>query len=85
MVITLFFNVSRRFGFSVIQPYVPSSMTTVISWISFWIKKESSPARTSLGKWVRWASTGAQNCLLRDPFSSVIYGYVAKPTSIPVL
>ncbi|XP_059534584.1 gamma-aminobutyric acid receptor subunit epsilon isoform X2 [Myotis daubentonii] len=49
MVITLFFNVSRRFGFNAVQNYVPSSMTTVISWISFWIKKESAPARTSLG------------------------------------
>ncbi|XP_036161793.1 gamma-aminobutyric acid receptor subunit epsilon [Myotis myotis] len=49
MVITLFFNVSRRFGFNAVQNYVPSSMTTVMSWISFWIKKESAPARTSLG------------------------------------
>lgn len=85
MVITLFFNVSRRFGFNALQNYVPSSMTTVMSWISFWIKKESAPARTSLGKWVRWGSTWAQNCLVRDPFSGVIYGYVAKPTSTPVL
>ncbi|XP_058390879.1 gamma-aminobutyric acid receptor subunit epsilon [Diceros bicornis minor] len=49
MVMTLFFNVSRRFGFVAFQNYVPSSVTTMISWVSFWIKKESAPARTSLG------------------------------------
>uniref|UniRef100_A0A8D0SYQ5 Gamma-aminobutyric acid receptor subunit epsilon n=3 Tax=Sus scrofa TaxID=9823 RepID=A0A8D0SYQ5_PIG len=49
MVMTLFFNVSRRFGFVAFQNYVPSSVTTMISWISFWLKKDSAPARTSLG------------------------------------
>uniref|UniRef100_A0A673VGZ7 Gamma-aminobutyric acid receptor subunit epsilon n=1 Tax=Suricata suricatta TaxID=37032 RepID=A0A673VGZ7_SURSU len=49
MVMTLFFNVSRRFGFIAFQNYVPSSVTTMLSWISFWIKKDSAPARTSLG------------------------------------
>lgn len=52
MVVTLFFNVSRRFGFVAFQNYVPSSVTTMLSWVSFWIKKDSAPARTSLGKWV---------------------------------
>lgn len=45
----LYFNVSRRFGFVAFHNYVPSSVTTMVSWISFWIKKESAPARTSLG------------------------------------
>ncbi|KAM7045514.1 LOW QUALITY PROTEIN: gamma-aminobutyric acid receptor subunit epsilon [Molossus nigricans] len=49
MVITLFFNVSRQFGFNAFQNYVSSSVTTIMSWISFWIKKDSAPARTSLG------------------------------------
>ncbi|XP_032701173.1 gamma-aminobutyric acid receptor subunit epsilon isoform X2 [Lontra canadensis] len=49
MVTTLFFNVSRRFGFVAFQNYVPSSVTTMLSWVSFWIKKDSAPARTSLG------------------------------------
>ncbi|XP_059943754.1 gamma-aminobutyric acid receptor subunit epsilon [Mesoplodon densirostris] len=49
VVMTLFFNVSRRFGFVAFQNYVPSSVTTMISWISFWIKKDCAPARTSLG------------------------------------
>ncbi|XP_037677673.1 gamma-aminobutyric acid receptor subunit epsilon [Choloepus didactylus] len=49
MVMTFFFNVSRRFGYVAFQNYVPSSMTTMLSWVSFWIKKESAAARTSLG------------------------------------
>nr|XP_019566807.1 PREDICTED: gamma-aminobutyric acid receptor subunit epsilon [Rhinolophus sinicus] len=49
MVITLFFNVSRRLGFNIFQNYVPSSVTTIVSWVSFWMKKDSAPARTSLG------------------------------------
>uniref|UniRef100_H0WLS4 Gamma-aminobutyric acid receptor subunit epsilon n=1 Tax=Otolemur garnettii TaxID=30611 RepID=H0WLS4_OTOGA len=49
MVMTFFFNVSRRFGYVAVQNYVPSSVTTMLSWVSFWIKKESAPARTSLG------------------------------------
>ncbi|XP_062941187.1 gamma-aminobutyric acid receptor subunit epsilon [Cynocephalus volans] len=49
MVMTLFFNVSRRFGYVAFQNYVPSSVTTMLSWVSFWIKKESASARTSLG------------------------------------
>ncbi|VTJ90480.1 Hypothetical predicted protein [Marmota monax] len=49
MVMTFFFNVSRRFAFVAFHNYVPSSVTTMLSWVSFWIKKESAPARTSLG------------------------------------
>ncbi|CAD7682876.1 unnamed protein product [Nyctereutes procyonoides] len=48
-VMTLYFNVSRRFGFVAFQNYVPSSVTTMLSWVSFWIKRDSAPARTSLG------------------------------------
>uniref|UniRef100_H0WB75 Gamma-aminobutyric acid receptor subunit epsilon n=2 Tax=Cavia porcellus TaxID=10141 RepID=H0WB75_CAVPO len=49
MVMTFFFNVSRRFGYIAIQNYVPSSVTTMLSWVSFWIQRDSAPARTSLG------------------------------------
>nr|XP_054106873.1 gamma-aminobutyric acid receptor subunit epsilon isoform X3 [Callithrix jacchus] len=49
MVMTIFFNVSRQFGYVAFQNYVPSSMTTMLSWVSFWIKTESAPARTSVG------------------------------------
>lgn len=57
MVMTFFFNVSRRFGYIAIQNYVPSSVTTMLSWVSFWIQRDSAPARTSLGKRAKWAHT----------------------------
>ncbi|XP_075394677.1 gamma-aminobutyric acid receptor subunit epsilon isoform X2 [Tenrec ecaudatus] len=49
VVLTTVFNISRRFGFVAIQHYVPSSVTTMLSWVSFWIAKDASSARTSLG------------------------------------
>ncbi|XP_004715681.1 gamma-aminobutyric acid receptor subunit epsilon [Echinops telfairi] len=49
VVLTSFFNISRRFGYVAIQHYVPSSVTTMLSWVSFWIKKDAASARTSLG------------------------------------
>uniref|UniRef100_A0A8C2YIL3 Neurotransmitter-gated ion-channel transmembrane domain-containing protein n=2 Tax=Chinchilla lanigera TaxID=34839 RepID=A0A8C2YIL3_CHILA len=49
MVMSFFFNMSRRFGYIAVQNYVPSSVTTMLSWVSFWIQRDSAPARTSLG------------------------------------
>ncbi|XP_012368096.1 gamma-aminobutyric acid receptor subunit epsilon [Octodon degus] len=49
VVMTFFFNVSRRFGYVALHNYVPSFVTTMMSWVSFWIERDSAPARTSLG------------------------------------
>lgn len=46
---TLIFNMTRKFGFVSIQNYVPCSMTTMLSWVSFWIRRDAAPARASLG------------------------------------
>ncbi|XP_055333662.1 gamma-aminobutyric acid receptor subunit beta-like isoform X2 [Paramacrobiotus metropolitanus] len=43
------FSFSRRIGYYVIQIYLPSSLIVVISWVSFWLSRESTPARVSLG------------------------------------
>ncbi|MEJ1280093.1 gamma-aminobutyric acid (GABA) A receptor subunit epsilon [Cricetulus griseus] len=48
MIMTFFFNVSRRFGFLVFQNYAPSSVTTMLSWVSFCIKTEATAARDSV-------------------------------------
>ncbi|GAU98426.1 hypothetical protein RvY_09577-2 [Ramazzottius varieornatus] len=40
---------SRRMGYYLIQIYIPSSLIVVISWVSFWLSRESTPARVSLG------------------------------------
>lgn len=47
---TIYFELSRRMGYFTIQTYIPCILTVVLSWVSFWIKKDATPARTALGK-----------------------------------
>lgn len=49
MIMTIFFDLSRRMGYFTIQTYIPCILTVVLSWVSFWINKDAVPARTSLG------------------------------------
>lgn len=46
---TVYFDLSRRMGYFTIQTYIPCILTVVLSWVSFWIKKDATPARTALG------------------------------------
>ncbi|XP_043928096.1 gamma-aminobutyric acid receptor subunit gamma-3-like [Protopterus annectens] len=48
-VMTIYFDLSRRMGYFTIQTYIPCILTVVLSWVSFWINKDASPARTALG------------------------------------
>ena len=43
------FILNRDIGYFVIQVYVPSTLIVILSWVSFWLNVESSPARVSLG------------------------------------
>lgn len=54
MVLTVFFDLSRRMGYFTIQTYIPCTLIVVLSWVSFWINKDAVPARTSLGTRRRW-------------------------------
>ncbi|XP_055077303.1 gamma-aminobutyric acid receptor subunit gamma-3 [Periophthalmus magnuspinnatus] len=49
VVMTVYFDLSRRMGYFTIQTYIPCILTVVLSWVSFWIKKDATPARTALG------------------------------------
>ncbi|XP_078534363.1 gamma-aminobutyric acid receptor subunit gamma-1 [Lissotriton helveticus] len=49
VIMTIFFDLSRRMGYFTIQTYIPCILTVVLSWVSFWINKDAVPARTSLG------------------------------------
>jgi gamma-aminobutyric acid receptor subunit beta len=40
---------TRRLGYYVIHIYVPSCLIVVLSWISFWLHRDASPARVALG------------------------------------
>lgn len=50
VIMTIYFELSRRMGYFTIQTYIPCILTVVLSWVSFWIKKDATPARTALGK-----------------------------------
>jgi cation transporter family protein len=43
------FILRRDIGYFLIQVYVPSILIVILSWVSFWINIESSPARVSIG------------------------------------
>ncbi|XP_072923353.1 gamma-aminobutyric acid receptor subunit gamma-2 isoform X2 [Hemitrygon akajei] len=49
VVMSVYFDLSRRMGYFTIQTYIPCTLTVVLSWVSFWINKDAVPARTSLG------------------------------------
>ncbi|XP_018110007.1 gamma-aminobutyric acid receptor subunit alpha-6 isoform X2 [Xenopus laevis] len=49
VVMTVHFYLQRKMGYFVIQTYIPCIMTVVLSQVSFWINKESVPARTVFG------------------------------------
>ncbi|XP_058862406.1 gamma-aminobutyric acid receptor subunit gamma-1 [Acipenser ruthenus] len=49
IIMTVFFDLSRRMGYFTIQTYIPCILIVVLSWVSFWINKDAVPARTSLG------------------------------------
>jgi len=58
----------RRVG-HVIQVFVPSILTVIMSWLSFWINIESVPARINLGLLtvvtITYQSTGVNATLPR--------------------
>lgn len=43
------FILKRDIGFFLIQVYMPTSLVVILSWVSFWINVEASPARVSIG------------------------------------
>ncbi|XP_031428022.1 gamma-aminobutyric acid receptor subunit alpha-6 [Clupea harengus] len=49
VVMTVYFHLQRKMGFFLIQTYIPCIMTVILAQVSFWINKESVPARTVFG------------------------------------
>uniref|UniRef100_A0A8C7IDG5 Gamma-aminobutyric acid type A receptor subunit alpha6 n=1 Tax=Oncorhynchus kisutch TaxID=8019 RepID=A0A8C7IDG5_ONCKI len=49
VVMTVHFHLQRKMGFFLIQTYIPCIMTVILAQVSFWINKESVPARTVFG------------------------------------
>ncbi|CAH2315918.1 gamma-aminobutyric acid receptor subunit alpha-3 [Pelobates cultripes] len=49
IVMTTHFHLKRKIGYFVIQTYLPCIMTVILSQVSFWLNRESVPARTVFG------------------------------------
>ncbi|KAK7097235.1 hypothetical protein V1264_004245 [Littorina saxatilis] len=48
-VLTVYFDFRRHTGYFLIQVYVPCSMLVALSWVSFWINREATSDRITLG------------------------------------
>ena len=44
------FELQREIGFYLLQIYLPCYLIVIISWVSFWINREATPARVYLGR-----------------------------------
>lgn len=66
VVMTVYFDLSRRMGYFTIQTYIPCILTVVLSWVSFWIKKDATPARTALGSavWLKLTNSHQDKLLM---------------------
>ncbi len=43
------FHLERQMGYYLIQMYIPSLLSVILSWVSFWINMDAAPARVALG------------------------------------
>ncbi|KAK2166145.1 hypothetical protein LSH36_41g03014 [Paralvinella palmiformis] len=43
------FFLRRKYGYYMIQNYIPAMLIVILSWVSFWINIDAVPARISLG------------------------------------
>ena len=50
-VLQVSFNLRRKQGYFLIQVYVPCILIVVLSWVSFWLNREATSDRVSLGKY----------------------------------
>ena len=51
------FHLQRHMGNFLIQVYGPCVLLVVLSWVSFWLNREATADRVSLGKLYRTALT----------------------------
>ncbi|XP_052078743.1 glycine receptor subunit alpha-2-like [Mytilus californianus] len=47
--ITMKIHFTRKYGYHLIQEFIPSALIVMLSWVSFWISLEAVPARISIG------------------------------------
>ncbi|XP_056269937.1 gamma-aminobutyric acid receptor subunit alpha-5 [Pseudoliparis swirei] len=75
------FYLKRKIGFFVIQTYMPCFMTVVLSQVSFWLNRESVPARTVFGVTtvltMTTLSISARNSLPKVAYATAMDWFIA--------
>ncbi|XP_032812645.1 gamma-aminobutyric acid receptor subunit alpha-5-like isoform X3 [Petromyzon marinus] len=80
-VMTIYFHLKRKIGYFVIQTYLPCIMTVILSQVSFWLNRESVPARTVFGVTtvltMTTLSISARNSLPKVAYATAMDWFIA--------
>ncbi|XP_072352792.1 gamma-aminobutyric acid receptor subunit alpha-2 isoform X1 [Scyliorhinus torazame] len=80
-VMTTYFHLKRKIGYFVIQTYLPCIMTVILSQVSFWLNRESVPARTVFGVTtvltMTTLSISARNSLPKVAYATAMDWFIA--------
>uniref|UniRef100_H2UAC6 Gamma-aminobutyric acid type A receptor subunit alpha2 n=1 Tax=Takifugu rubripes TaxID=31033 RepID=H2UAC6_TAKRU len=80
-VMTAHFHLKRKIGYFVIQTYLPCIMTVILSQVSFWLNRESVPARTVFGVTtvltMTTLSISARNSLPKVAYATAMDWFIA--------
>ncbi|XP_026551878.1 gamma-aminobutyric acid receptor subunit alpha-1 [Pseudonaja textilis] len=81
VVMTVYFHLKRKIGYFVIQTYLPCIMTVILSQVSFWLNRESVPARTVFGVTtvltMTTLSISARNSLPKVAYATAMDWFIA--------
>ncbi|XP_074134521.1 gamma-aminobutyric acid receptor subunit alpha-3 isoform X1 [Sminthopsis crassicaudata] len=81
VVMTTYFHLKRKIGYFVIQTYLPCIMTVILSQVSFWLNRESVPARTVFGVTtvltMTTLSISARNSLPKVAYATAMDWFIA--------
>uniref|UniRef100_A0A8D2IWX1 Gamma-aminobutyric acid type A receptor alpha1 subunit n=1 Tax=Varanus komodoensis TaxID=61221 RepID=A0A8D2IWX1_VARKO len=81
VVMTTQFHLKRKIGYFVIQTYLPCIMTVILSQVSFWLNRESVPARTVFGVTtvltMTTLSISARNSLPKVAYATAMDWFIA--------
>ncbi|XP_064637011.1 glycine receptor subunit alpha-1-like [Lineus longissimus] len=72
MLLTAGIPMTRQIGYYIVGLYIPSVLTVILSWVSFWLDVNSVPARISLGI-LTILTTTTQSSGLRSTLPRVSY------------